>query len=633
MNSTLYLLNNVDLDPDYNYTIDFNTLAQQSTYFDNKVAEVLEQNTGYSYLRANKVIKVQVNIDDLEGVNYLYYINKNKRYYAFITNKEYVSQTCTALNFKIDVMQTFMFDYTIENTFVEREHQDRFKQYPQSDKPTNLYPIWNSVFENIDTGNEFVKGFGKQTIKDNENAPDNMVWFEILATKSISEGKYSSTDPSTEKNLSAELDQNGVKTGLFAYILPISIGDSTEFYCKDATGAIRRIFNETLLDFIRSSTAVLSIRVLPYAPVEYTITPHKKGYLIEFKDGQRSVRVVEANNVNFGGVNLDVCRGYYFNLHRVNNSNHNYYMATRLDSVEYGDINTIKNFFDINEKRTAGYGYYEPKLLTSQFYYRQLCDYQSEPLKIKNELIDQPSNDFICVVQNFGVMSKMKYFVLNYKGDSKGKFSNTINSTISELTLTNNNYITYLSQNKASATTGRAINIGASIAHLGLGAITGGIGLAVAGSQAINIGNQIANNIVKMQDLKDSPDSIRQFGNNAEFDIMDGNFKLEVTEYSITSEFKAKVEEYFYHYGYACKDFKKPNIRSRYYFNYIKTIGANIKTNIDTEHKTAIRNIFDNGITIWHYRDSATFKGVNNYDYNNTEMNLKHIWEETTNND
>ena len=76
------------------------------------------------------------------------------------------------------------------------------------------------------------------------------------------------------------------------------------------------------------------------------------------------------------------------------------------------------------------------------------------------------------------------------------------------------------------------------------------------------------------------------------------------------------------HYGYACNDFKKPNLRSRYYYNYIKTIEANIKTNIDSDYRDRIQNIFDNGVCIWHYRTPNTFKGVNNYNYENVEMSI-----------
>ena len=41
-----------------------------------------------------------------------------------------------------------------------------------------------------------------------------------------------------------------------------------------------------------------------------------------------------------------------------------------------------------------------------------------------------------------------------------------------------------------------------------------------------------------------------------------------------------------------------------------------------TNFRAEIANIFNNGITIWHYRNATTFKGVNNYDYENVETNL-----------
>ena len=110
-NSTLYLCKNVELDPNYNYTIDFENITAQANYFDSKIATEFEINEGYSYIRDSQSLKVQANIDDLLGINYLFYNNGNKRYYAFITKKEYINPTCTSLTFKLDVLQSFMFNY------------------------------------------------------------------------------------------------------------------------------------------------------------------------------------------------------------------------------------------------------------------------------------------------------------------------------------------------------------------------------------------------------------------------------------------------------------------------------------------------------------------------------------------
>ena len=128
--------------------------------------------------------------------------------------------------------------------------------------------------------------------------------------------------------------------------------------------------------------------------------------------------------------------------------------------------------------------------------------------------------------------------------------------------------------------------------------------------------------MIKMQDLKNTPDSIRQTGNNAEFDIVDKNIGVNIYYISIKEEYLTRLYNYLYHYGYKCNNFKVPNTRSRYYFNYIKTIGATLSTNIDSEWAEEIKQVYDNGVTIWHYRDANTFKGINNYDYENVQVNL-----------
>ena len=71
--STLYLCSGVPLDPNYSYTMDFDNLQAQTTYFDSKINNVLQENEDYSYIRDSEDIKVQANIDDLQGVNYLFY--------------------------------------------------------------------------------------------------------------------------------------------------------------------------------------------------------------------------------------------------------------------------------------------------------------------------------------------------------------------------------------------------------------------------------------------------------------------------------------------------------------------------------------------------------------------------------
>ena len=53
-------------------------------------------------------------------------------------------------------------------------------------------------------------------------------------------------------------------------------------------------------------------------------------------------------------------------------------------------------------------------------------------------------------------------------------------------------------------------------------------------------------------------------------------------------------------YGYLTNTVKTPNLNNRPNWNYVKTIGANILGNIPQYDLQAIKDIFDNGVTLWH---------------------------------
>ena len=78
--------------------------------------------------------------------------------------------------------------------------------------------------------------------------------------------------------------------------------------------------------------------------------------------------------------------------------------------------------------------------------------------------------------------------------------------------------------------------------------------------------------------------------------INDGIF----TRYSIKAQFARKIDKYFDMYGYLTNERKLPNLNNRTYWNYVKTIGANIVGNIPQYDLQAIKEMFDNGVTLWH---------------------------------
>lgn len=121
--TNIKILRNVPLDNTYEHTIYFSTREAQIAYFNGLIAHNL---TNYTYQRVQRGrARVGIPAEQLYTCNYLMYQNigyGNKWFYAFITGVEYVNNETSEISFEIDVMQTWHFDYHLNQCFVEREH-------------------------------------------------------------------------------------------------------------------------------------------------------------------------------------------------------------------------------------------------------------------------------------------------------------------------------------------------------------------------------------------------------------------------------------------------------------------------------------------------------------------------------
>ena len=121
--TTVRVLQNCPLDNSYDHTIYFSSKSAQSTYFIGLTKYIYNNLT---YNRLNKgMLRIQQKADDLYNCNYMMFQNSafgDKWFYAFITSVEYVNNVTSQITFEIDVMQTWLFDVSLEQCFVEREH-------------------------------------------------------------------------------------------------------------------------------------------------------------------------------------------------------------------------------------------------------------------------------------------------------------------------------------------------------------------------------------------------------------------------------------------------------------------------------------------------------------------------------
>ena len=164
--SVIRFLSNCPLDNTYAHTLYFDTASAQEAYFISLTKYTL---SNQSYQRAQRgIMRVALSADDLYNCNYIMFQNTeygNKWFYAFITGIEYVNNATSEVAYEIDVMQTYMFDVTLEESFVEREHA------------ATDYVGENTVDEGLETGDYITTTEANYTFDE--------LWLFALATENV----------------------------------------------------------------------------------------------------------------------------------------------------------------------------------------------------------------------------------------------------------------------------------------------------------------------------------------------------------------------------------------------------------------------------------------------------------------
>lgn len=125
--TTVRVCQSIPLDNTYTDTILFTSKSAQESYFASKTKKVYSGLT-YQRLASNSstwAIFLEDVADYFYDCNYLCFQNGgfgNKWLYAFISDILYINENCTAITFEIDVMQTWLFDFEIKKSFIERMH-------------------------------------------------------------------------------------------------------------------------------------------------------------------------------------------------------------------------------------------------------------------------------------------------------------------------------------------------------------------------------------------------------------------------------------------------------------------------------------------------------------------------------
>lgn len=280
-----------------------------------------------------------------------------------------------------------------------------------------------------------------------------------------------------------------------------------------------------------------------------------------------------------------------------------------------------------NENQKRNY-LMESKLQIFPYTYGILADGISSPYEFRYELIENGFNVAqIYLLQKLTNQGTFFYNIEDYKGDRIGTLEGNFSNTPTNLPIVSNAYTNFMSSNQAqnrmqilngaiSGLKGAVIGGVAGFAAGGpLGAAVGAAGGGVSG--AMEIGNAMA----QRTDASTSPNTLKDSGSDIILKSFVNNGFLTHYRLTITDYYKEMLGDYFAMYGYKQNRVFTPNLNSRYYYNFVRTVNCNINgVGVPKEHLNKLKAIYNNGTTIWHIDNSGVIIG--DYQYDNKENEL-----------
>ena len=338
------------------------------------------------------------------------------------------------------------------------------------------------------------------------------------------------------------------------------------------------------------------------------------------------------------------------------------YLETTYDNSRYGNINsgscTVKRIMSCSQieleltNSIDIFNYDSPFDMKLQLYpytYYLITDYMNEPLLVKPQLVYNTDSKLIIKIETTAISGRYRLYVKNNKNDTDGKLEGITNNMTYQLPVTSSAYSQFyatsmssfnnnvsnaliendmtLRQNTNTATLNtKQTEFNAALSGIA-SLLTGNLGGAVSSGVSLiqqqeKLGNLInnlneqnkvkENEIIssknaKINDLLNTPNSIKTAGNDSIFNMMINNRKIDVIKYTITPQYKRRINNYFKRYGYAFNDYAVPDIYSRHDYNFLKcSVCHLISETIPREHQEEIKQIFESGITLWHLENGVT---------------------------
>jgi hypothetical protein len=599
--TNIRLLSGVPFSNDYKHSRWFDFQSDQTNWFTAKPIVHSITQANFQRIDGTHFVAVDASIDDLRNVNYLMFQNaayNNKWFYAFVTKVEYKQRNTTYVHFEIDVLQTWLFDMDFKKSFVEREHCKLWN--------SDGTPVVNTIDEGLNYGTEY------DVVGAEMFVPTNGYLFLVIISKSTLHVADGYPDSNYIKS-----SMNGGIQPLSYYIHPFSVtGEvpavklgSTTYGIAELPDLINQLYKDTT-----AVNNVVSMYVTDHIGIHFdeitslTVEPDLNVF--------QELKIVSLGSAGSGSL-----------VNTVYVERSLAYTITTLSCgkkyLPFGGVYTSTlEFPDIKES----------KLLMYPYAFTQLDDFRGNRTILKNEYINDDEVR-VDVMGSMGTTAKVAYAPKNYLTDgitspvdrqSISLEHALIDSSPKDVAIVTDLLSAYIQGNKNSM-----LNQVNTIAFNGAmdvigGAVSGIAGVQNAKSRAGMIGSAVSGGMnmirgggnamlqlqgiqAKIKDINNMPPSLSKMNSNTAFQYGNGYYGFWRISKRIKPEYAKKLEDFFGMYGYKVNELKIPNFHTRQSWNYVQTISCNIQGNFNNEDLQELKNVFDNGVTLWHVDDVGNY--------------------------
>ena len=578
----------------YKNTRWFDNRSQQTSYFNSRttVHNMGGQNS-FQRIEGRYYVKVNKNIDDLWGTNYLTFLNRNKRFYAFVTTLQYINDGLTHVYFEIDVLQTWLFEMNFKPSYVIREHRPLWN--------SDGTPVINTIDEGLNYGTEYDN---RLTSRLRNQLNGGYKWLVIVSKTPIESG----ADNEVEGKVIANPQP------LSYYIVPFKDNDITPTIVingvDDPISPPTRILSE-IYKSERAVNNIVSIYVTDYTGIRTTFNSGSQGApdVITFP-----------NNGNADVSSVDLTSG--LRVVKVNEVHRFHVEEIEISSDKYNGFANVT----------------ESKLLMSPYTSLIFDDFRGNRTEYKLEHI-KGKKLVVQVKGSLGVSNNVSYGIKNYNNDhtthgvERADESALISNAPSDIPIINDMLSAFLQGNRNSiqnqknsivwngifgAVGGLLGGVGSSMqaSHTKAQGNAMGVGMGALGvtQSAMNITQGLGNSVLalqsiqaKQQDISNIPPQIAKQGSNVAYDYGNNYQGLYILRKQIKPEYRRILGDFFKMFGYKTNEVKIPNFKTRQNWNYVQTESCMITGNFNNNDLQKLKSIFDNGITLWHTNDVGNY--------------------------